>query len=502
MRRGRTARRRRQRIDSSSSAGRPCTDEVWTNLRGWCKAQGMPKTKLTLAYFPDTFRGMMATSDIGLGEDVVRVPERLLVTASKVKRSTLARATSIDSSSRTDRWDLSEHQSLAYWVYVETELKDRSEWHNYICSLPHDFASIPLYVLSGNSPSAAVDTTSSSCAQWVSAHLPQSLRQRVTEQQSKLFGDWSHTLASSAVSRSRPLSNWRLYVWSWLVVSTRCIHLGRRHGSACSAPSLKSDRPRSSHSIGSQDSITLAPMLDLLNHSSQASISTLFDAERGEFLIKTKRAFRAGHEVFISYGPHDNLFLLAEYGFALERNPYQHLDLDHAAELWVASAKARMQAMKRVVAPASPADIDALVDVLKQHGLWGDFGVSLDDTEPPYRLQAALRLLLAVVQHGVPLKRAIAQWERWRRGEPDGGESSAMEDATASWISAACQGLLNASARMLRDADDAKHSAWHDGPSAFLVCCIHMVWLEINHIAARNCADSSVHVTTRNPTPE
>ncbi|KAJ2444997.1 hypothetical protein GGF42_006136 [Coemansia sp. RSA 2424] len=464
---------------------------VWTSLRGWCKEQGMPKTKATLAYFADTFRGMMATRDIGVGEDVVRIPERLLITASKVKRTTLARATSIDSSVHTDRWDLSEHQSLAYWVYVEAELQEQSEWHSYIRSLPRDFASIPLYVLSGSSPSATVDKTSSGCVQWVAAHLPQSLQQRVSEQQAKLFSDWSRTLASSAASRSRPLSDWRLYVWSWLVANTRCIHLGRGPGFARCAHTPKADGAKGTHSIGSQDSIALAPILDLLNHSGQASISTLFDVERGEFVIKTNQPFKAGQEVFISYGPHDNLFLLAEYGFTLEKNPYQHLELDHAAELWVAAAKARMQGLKRV-APASPADIDTLVDMLKQRGMWGDFGLLPDDNEPSYRLRSALRLLLAVVHHGVPLKRAAAQWERWRRGEPDGAESCSLDDATTSWVRAACQGLLDVSARMLSDTDDIKHHAWHDesgsGPSAFLVRCIHMVWLEINTIAARHCA--------------
>ncbi|KAJ2060441.1 hypothetical protein GGI17_003728 [Coemansia sp. S146] len=495
MRKGRTARRRRQRAACIQSrplnVGRPCTDLAWTNFRSWCKEQGLSKTKLALAYFSDTFRGMMATRDINQGEDVVRVPEQLLITASKVKQATLARATVAGGSIKSDRWDLSEHQSLAYWVYVEAELQDRSKWYSYIRSLPRDFASIPLFVLSGNSPSGMVDTTSSDCVQWVVAHLPHSLRQRVSEQQSRLFGDWSHTRASSVVSRSRPVSNWRLYVWSWLVVSTRCIHLGRRPGSTCHVNSTDTSSSTGAHSIGSQDSITLAPMLDLLNHSEHASISTLFDTDRREFVIKTNRPFKAGQEVFISYGPHDNLFLLAEYGFVLGQNPYQHLELDHAAELWVAAAKARMQGLKRA-APARLADIDALVDMLKQRGLWGDFALLPGDTEPPYRLQSALRLLLAVEQQEIPLKRAIAQWERWRRGEPEGAESNGLDIATSSWIRAACQGLLSVSARMLNDTGAMDHNALRDlgdgGPSAFLVHCIHTVWLEISTIAAHHCA--------------
>ncbi|KAJ2009299.1 hypothetical protein GGI04_000548, partial [Coemansia thaxteri] len=127
MRRGRTARQRRQRaacgLAQSKAAGRPCTDEFWISLRRWSKERGFPKTKLTLAYFPDTFRGMMATRDIEQGEAIVRVPDRLLVTASKAKAAVLSRAKARSPSFGSD-WGLSEHQSLAYWVYAETELQE------------------------------------------------------------------------------------------------------------------------------------------------------------------------------------------------------------------------------------------------------------------------------------------------------------------------------------------------------------------------------------------
>ncbi|KAJ2836942.1 hypothetical protein FBU31_001246, partial [Coemansia sp. 'formosensis'] len=117
-----------------------------------------------------------------------------------------------------------------------------------------------------------------------------------------------------------------------------------------------------------------------------------------------------------------------------------------------------------------------------QRGLWGDFVLLPGDTEPPYRLHSALRLLLAVELQGIPLKRAIAQWERWRRGEPEDTGSNALNVATSSWIRAACEGLLSVSARMLNDTGAMNQNA------DFLVHCIHTVWLEISTIAASHCA--------------
>ncbi|KAJ1537514.1 SET domain-containing protein 4, partial [Cladochytrium tenue] len=61
----------------------------------------------------------------------------------------------------------------------------------------------------------------------------------------------------------------------------------------------------------------LAPYLDLLNHSSDAVTTAQLDTATRTFRLVTQRAQARGRECFISYGPHDDAFLLAEYGFAI-----------------------------------------------------------------------------------------------------------------------------------------------------------------------------------------
>ncbi|KAJ2220464.1 hypothetical protein IWW45_009095 [Coemansia sp. RSA 485] len=469
MRKGRAHRRRQQRRlrqgrTVQGDSGRPCIDKTWSDLRSWCKARGMPKTKLTLAYFPDTFRGMMATKDMGTGEDIVRVPESLLITASKVKR--------LLASDRTIPWTLSEHQSLTCWLYTESEKRARSEWHMYIDSLPRDFASVPLFTLSGTVPASniAMDTREAS---WIMGHLPYSVQQKVGEQHERLYRDWVSTCRFLEELGLEALVAWRRYVWAWLAVNTRCIHLGQ---------------PASS-----KDSMALAPILDFLNHSEQADVTTFYDSKSSQFVIRTNRPFRKGQEVFISYGPHDNRFMLLEYGFVLRQNPYQVLELDHAVCAWVDAVKSRSKAAKRPGAGLmQPADIDALIATLKQHSLWGDYTISLDDLEPSYRLHAALRLLLPAEQRDVTSKQAIALWDRWRRGSAadsmaDGHSADlAMQKAISAWVGAVCQGLSKLSQRML--AETALSSQPADAVDGFLVQCLHTVWLEISSIAER-CLD-------------
>ncbi|KAJ1828247.1 hypothetical protein LPJ56_001221 [Coemansia sp. RSA 2599] len=149
-----------------------------------------------------------------------------------------------------------------------------------------------------------------------------------------------------------------------------------------------------------------------------------------------------------------------------------------------------------------PADIDALVDALKQHRLWGDYTISLDDLEPSYRLHAALRLLLFAEQRNMSPKQAVAQWDRWRRGgaaNQTAAEQSAdraTQQAIGAWVRAVCQGTATLAQRMLSETGAGERLAQlQEEPAVtvtvtvavdwFLAQCMHVVWLEINAIAAR-----------------
>lgn len=50
------------------------------------------------------------------------------------------------------------------------------------------------------------------------------------------------------------------------------------------------------------------------------------------FEIKTLTPYKKGEQVYINYGPHDNLAILKEYGFVLSENTYNFVLLDN--EVW------------------------------------------------------------------------------------------------------------------------------------------------------------------------
>ncbi len=80
------------------------------------------------------------------------------------------------------------------------------------------------------------------------------------------------------------------------------------------------------------DTIALAPFLDCLNHSLEASVDTFYDPSSQSFKISTRIPYQKDSQVFISYGPHDNHFLLTEYGFVLPGNRYDYVDC--ADQFW------------------------------------------------------------------------------------------------------------------------------------------------------------------------
>ncbi|EXX79186.1 Rkm2p [Rhizophagus irregularis DAOM 197198w] len=93
--------------------------------------------------------------------------------------------------------------------------------------------------------------------------------------------------------------------------------------------------------------------------------------------ITTFVPYKRGDQVFINYGPHDNFFILMEYGFVIPNNPYNYVSLD-----------------KEYLEISLPGETELArqekLDLLLRHGFYGDY--SLRISEISFRLLTALRL--------------------------------------------------------------------------------------------------------------
>mmetsp|Transcript_11633 Transcript_11633/g.16593 ORF Transcript_11633/g.16593 Transcript_11633/m.16593 type:complete len:150 (-) Transcript_11633:460-909(-) len=80
----------------------------------------------------------------------------------------------------------------------------------------------------------------------------------------------------------------------------------------------------------------MVPYADLINHSPFSQSYYIDARECGDWLFKTgeeevilyaDRGYRQMEQIYISYGPKSNADLLLLYGFAVERNPYNSVDV-------------------------------------------------------------------------------------------------------------------------------------------------------------------------------
>jgi hypothetical protein len=133
-----------------------------------------------------------------------------------------------------------------------------------------------------------------------------------------------------------------------------------------------------SHHTSKRDSIALVPLLDFLNHQPNERIHAAFDTALDAFVIQAQHDYPPHAQVFLNYGPHDNQFLLVEYGFTVPNNPYNGVLVDDA-----------FYTLLR--------DREACTTVLTREGLLGDYHVDMDG-EISYRLRMAIRVLL---KHGL-----------------------------------------------------------------------------------------------------
>lgn len=113
----------------------------------------------------------------------------------------------------------------------------------------------------------------------------------------------------------------------------------------------------------------MAPFMDYFNHSDKGCDPT---ADARGYSVTADRNYKAGEEVYVSYGPHTNDFLLVEYGFILANNGCDSLPLDHLILSQLSSEQ---------------------VSLLKEDGFYGSYTLSPMAPTICHRTQAVIRLL-------------------------------------------------------------------------------------------------------------
>ncbi|OAG25717.1 SET domain-containing protein [Alternaria alternata] len=311
--------------------------EQHTQFVDWAKSNGVEINGIAPARFSGRGMGIVAAKDIKKGDKLVHVSNKSLVHVAlpSIHAFKLPENTTVHGKLAA---------SLSLW-YSGQEPHSYHLWQD-VWPTQQDFKStMPIHY-----PSS------------LQSLLPPACKTLLAKQRANLEKDWAthSTHLPPSITKS-------LYTYTWLIVNTRTFYweypdLPNAH------PRLPKRRPK----LTADDCYCMCPLIDYFNHSDNGC-HPQHDSQG--YSVTADRPYSAGEEVFVTYGPHTNDFLLVEYGFILDQNVHDSLPLDH------------------VLAPLLDKQ---QVDALKEDGFYGNytlFGAGKEETVC-YRTQAVLRLLV------------------------------------------------------------------------------------------------------------
>lgn len=189
--------------------------------------------------------------------------------------------------------------------------------------------------------------------------LPHAATTLLTNQRTKLEKDWND-LRTHIPSISKDL-----FMYTWLIVNTRTFYW--------TYPDLPNSHPRlpkKRKQLTADDCYAMCPFMDYFNHS---DVGCDPQSDSKGYSVTADRDYKAGEEVYVSYGSHTNDFLLVEYGFVLESNSNDSIPLDHLLHSLLSKDQEH---------------------ALKEDGFYGNYTLFSKDPTICHRTQAVLRLLV------------------------------------------------------------------------------------------------------------
>lgn len=244
-------------------------------------------------------RGLLARKDINDGDLLIQIPLDLCMTKAAARKALGKEVIS---------YGMNEYLAIALHLVHERYVKgEKSFWKPYLDVLPDVEEVNPTFTWS------EADLKFLEGSPVVPATV--SLKNKLKREYDDLLGNDETGLISRYPDRF-PADKFTLENWTWAfcMLFSRAIRL---------------------RSLQQGERLALVPYADLINHSpfSQAYIDAreagdwLFKIGGEEVVLFADRGYRRMEQIYISYGPKSNADLLLLYGFAVERNPFNSVDV-------------------------------------------------------------------------------------------------------------------------------------------------------------------------------
>lgn len=300
-------RTKRHRLKRTKKTAHTIYDPTVIELNRWMKNNSWYNdTKLKIASFPKTGRGLMTTVQFDPGDIIIELPFNLMISYTVLGKSKRFKRFL---TCCTDK--LTIHEMLCLFLLHELHLKEKSFWFSYIQSLPvySDLLSLIL------------------CTNKEINYLDEEIQVFVIKEKSKLDENWARAqkvinskyICDHCHKSADIFITWELYIWAHIIINTRTVYVDPekvREASDTDLEDILDDEP----------SMALCPFLDMINHSSDTYTNAYLSDFNGNYFLVTNTTFKKYEQIFISYGTHSNKRLIYQYGFVVPYNINDTID--------------------------------------------------------------------------------------------------------------------------------------------------------------------------------
>merc|ERR1719343_937551 len=243
-------------------------------------------------------RGLLARRDINDGDNLLKVPVKLCMTKASARK-----ALGKDVFPR----EINEYLAIAcQLIHERYVMRENSFWKPYIDVLPETEEVNPTFTWSDE------DLSFLNGSPVIAA--TKSLQMKLQREYDDLLGGEDGLCSKYPDRFPKEHFTYENWIWAFTMLFSRAIRL---------------------RSLREGETLAMVPYADLINHSpfSQAYIDAreggdwLFSSGEEEVILYADRGYRRMEQIYISYGQKSNAELLLLYGFAVERNPYNSVDV-------------------------------------------------------------------------------------------------------------------------------------------------------------------------------
>lgn len=336
-------------------------DAAIIQMKKYLKRLGWtPVIDLRLREFKNTGRGVFSKKRVNENDMLIEIPFNFMISYTTIMESQIK---DIFLKKSLELKEMKMQDLLAVFLLLERHRGRFSDWEWYIDTLP-----VELPCLAWLSERKEVDL------------LPVNLRVAIEQRRWSFEESWERVRRSIDASwtcfcckkTADCVFTMNSFRWGYVMVNTRAVYVDPdivRHLSLISDIIV---------SLSDAPSMALCPYLDMFNHSDTVRTSASLEGEGSDYTFKllTHVGYGKNEQIFISYGGHDNLKLLCEYGFFIKNNCCDSVDFSFEEVLsWTKLRTGELQ-----------------YKFIKKHNLLDKLSISLE--EPSFNLKAVLYVIL------------------------------------------------------------------------------------------------------------